>query len=197
MEDLHMAANEHRVASSDIKDYVSALVEWVESFSSEYWTKYMITMMFELRSGPQPGVKEQIERSIALFYGTFLKQCMRYPLSKENREWRPHLIVCPDYPVYKQDKKLTPRYLPKGGLHYGGLLLVSYARESLCKTGVIEHFRLNDHRYCRHADTLLTRVHLTRVDETPGKAADYTFKALKTRRASFDDLLVFPMAVSE
>ena len=183
------------VASVDINRYIDGLEEMVEMYVNEGFEPYMIGFMFRLSLLNKSASGRIIESEIRRVYSKFLTEVVRYPWSKSNIGNKPILVACRDWPVGKGKKAGKPIYLPHEGVHAGGFLLIP-PRNNL-KHGVKDHFEtVKRNAYVRRG-LPLSRIHIQHMDHPHGRTIDYSFKSLKRRRCTFDDVIYLPDSQSE
>jgi hypothetical protein len=190
-----MSKYEERVASADINRYIDGLGEMVNRFITAGFEPYMISFMFRLSPSNVAPSPRMITNEIDRVYSRFLTEAVRYPWSKANADNRPILIACADWPVFKWKRISGSIYLPHEGIHAGGILLVP-PRNNL-KTGVKDHFETVKRKAYVRPGLLLSRVYIQHMDHSYEVVVDYSFKSLKRRRCTFDDLIVMPKSRSE
>jgi hypothetical protein len=110
-----MTRNNKAVASVDIHQYVDGLCQLVEDHIERGFEPYLITFMFKLAM--LDAQSQQMLGEVNRVYSRFLTECVRSPWSKQNRDSRPLLIACPDWPVRKRYKQDQIKMLPWEGEH--------------------------------------------------------------------------------
>jgi hypothetical protein len=197
MEQIYMFNNETYVASVDINSYIDGLGDMVRMYIKKGFEPYIISFMFRLSALNTSATQQMmmIESEINRVYSRFLTETVRYPWSKGNVGNRPILIACPDWPVFKWKTTFKRIYLPHEGIHVGGILLVP-PRNNL-KNGVKDHFETVKRKAYVRPGFPLSRIHIQHMDDSYGRAVDYSFKSLKRRRCTFDDLIYLPDSQSE
>lgn len=160
---------------------------------------YMLTFMFKLsqlqgvaNEHKNHSMRHEIER----VYSRFLTECVRYPWSERNKNSRPILIACQDWPVPKPGKQAKKiNRMPWEGAHWGSILLLP-PRNRL-KRGVKDHFEIHRRDSYVRPGSLLSRIHVEHITYNPEIAVAYTFKSLARRRCGSDDLLILPVSRAE
>jgi hypothetical protein len=183
------------VASVDINRYIEGLCQIVEDHIKRGFEPYLITFMFKLAMLESRSKDQQMRGEVSRVYSRFLTECLRYPWSKHNLRKRPVLIACPDWKVWKRNKKDQIKVLPWEGPHWGGILLVP-PRNKL-NVGVKDHFETVERKAYVRVGLPLSRIHVKDISYQPSNATGYAMKSLARRRCSFDDLLIFPLSKSE
>jgi len=189
-----MSNNNYDVALVDILQYIEGLGKTVEMYVKEGFEPYMVSFMFQLPSLYLHDSRQLIRSEIERVYHRFLTEVVRNPWSEKNDGNRPILIACPDWPVFKRTNKLT-RLLPWEGVHAGGILLIP-VRYRL-KNGVKDHFEtVKKSAYVRKGFPL-SRIHVEHITHDIAYVVDYSFKALKRRLCTVDDVIFLPSSRSE
>ena len=193
----NMIDNSNAVASADasvdVNQYINGLGQLVEDHIKRGFEPYMLGFMFKLAmlNGRSQTMRDEVNR----VYSRFLTECVRNPWSKHNLNNRPVLIACPDWPVWKRNKKDQIKILPWEGAHWGGVLLVP-PRNNL-NVGVKDHFETVEWKAYIRAGLPLSRIHVEHISYQPQLATEYVLKSLRRRKCTPDDLLICPLSTSE
>jgi hypothetical protein len=98
------------------------------------------------------------------------------------------MILFPDMPVYRHEKKSIRDISVNDGLHYGGLALIP----------PVSRFRSTlDTRFAEGINEKVARIHVTPITDNPGFVVDYAAKSFKRGWVSEEDILILPRAISE
>jgi hypothetical protein len=89
---------------------------------NEGWNVSIIIVMFNQLRGNQPTINLQMRYAIEGRYASLITRMYRDPNRQDVQ--LPGLIACPDWPVFKHDKKTISEIITNDGLHYHGLLLI-------------------------------------------------------------------------
>lgn len=197
-ESKHAVASVDRaISSSEINRYIAGVGQMVTDYigPKRGFEPYIVTFMFKLGS-LSPGFKDrQMRDEVCRVYARFLTECVRNPWSVHNKDNRPILIGCQDWPVWKKEKKDRLLQLPWEGAHWGSILLVP-PRVRL-KNGVKDHFETYKRDAYVRPNFPLSRIHVQHIDYRPRAVVEYTLKSLAHRRCGPDDLLILPFSQSE
>jgi hypothetical protein len=186
-----------QLSSTEINRYIAGIGQWVNEYVNPKrgFEPYLITFMFKLALLKNVSKDQQMRDEISRVYARFLTECVRYPWSERNRNNRPILIACQDWPVWKKNKKDQIKLLPWEGAHWGGILLVPPWIK--LKVGVKDHFETVKRKAYIRAGLPMSRIHVEHISYQPALATEYALKSLRLRRCGIDDLLILPFSESE
>ena len=190
-----VASVDSSLSSVNINRYIAGVGTWVQDWIERGFEPYMVSFMFRLGQLESRSKNQMMRDEISRVYSRFVTECVRYPWSVRNRDNRPILIACQDWPVWKRQKKDRLILLPWEGAHWGSILLVP-PRNKL-KTGVKDHFETYKHNSYIHPQLPLSRIHVEHISYQPSLATKYVLKSLARQRCTRDDLLIFPLSKSE
>jgi hypothetical protein len=173
---------------------VESWCDFVEERVSEGWTPYFLTFQFREIGGPRQHVADEMEKNVERVYTTFLTRVVRNPTSRRSVGKRPIWIACPDYPVRKNDKQPVGDFCINEGRHIHAVCLMP--PKSRLKDPLNAHFEENVTLYTREPFPLVL-IDVKPITQTPDLATDYVLKALKNGRATNDEIVVFPRALTE
>lgn len=175
---------------------IDAYGDYILDYRRKGWKAYFISFMFNHLRGSRDGLLRQMEKEVERVYATFLTRIIRDPTHKRNveQDLLPRWIICPDWPVPKRVKMSLQEVTINNGLHLQGFGLIPPT--SRLRTGLDEHFEEYQPLYVR-SEGALQRVPATPITRTPKKVVGYGFKSIPRYRASFDDLIILPKALSE
>jgi hypothetical protein len=160
---------------------------------------HFVNLMFNHLPGSQAVRIQQMHSEMERVYATLLTRIVRKPESENGKHLRPVFVGAPDYPVWKHKKIPLSNLKLNDGLHFNGVIAVPRARlcdprvnatwgrlpESRLEVGLVEHFRLEQARYCNER---LGRLHVTPVVE--GTMVGYALKTVRIGRVPYDSILV-------
>jgi hypothetical protein len=158
---------------------------------------HYINFMFNSIPGSTETKIEIMKQDVERAYGLLLRSIVRKLDSANWQASRPIFIGCPDLPVIKREKQHIRNFMVNDGLHFNVISLTPaiygaarplthlFLPRSKLKVSLEEHFRLKQEMYRTEH---LYRIHATPI--TDGTMADYTLKAFKNGRVSYDDILV-------
>lgn len=193
-----------------MKDYrlyqpeIDAFDKWIWKLQTTFWDRvYYVNFMFgQLPTNPHVQ-KAIMHDEVCRWYSLLLTREVRRPRSEgldlpalfdfdlPRRLDMPQFFGCCDQPVLKRDKKTPRLVLPNDGDHLNGILALSRLGRGKCVPE--RDFKLA--RYCP-PNSRLQRIYVERIDHR-GTIADYTFKAIGSGRATWDEMLILPRALSE
>ncbi len=102
------------------------------------------------------------------------------------------MLLFPDFPVCKREKKSIEDVSINDGLHYGGIALTPPV--SRFHTTLDAHFRNEQNRY---VNDKLARIHVEPIEWNAAHAMDYVAKNYKRGRVSDEDIIILPKTRSE
>ena len=102
------------------------------------------------------------------------------------------MMLFPDLPVYKHEKKSIQDVSINDGLHYGGIALTSPI--SRCRTSLDDHFTDDQEKYLSKK---LERIFVKPITHSHNYVTDYVMKAIKNGRMSEEDIVILPRTISE
>jgi hypothetical protein len=102
------------------------------------------------------------------------------------------MILFPDLPVPKREKKSLGDVSINDGLHYGGIVLTPPV--SRFESSLDEHFRDAQDEYINDK---LERIHAKPITSNPIYVMDYAAKTYKRCRVSDEDVIIVPKSGSE
>lgn len=182
------------ISSCERQKFVDSWCDFVEERVSVGWIPYLLTFQFKEIGGPRHQVALEMEKDLERVYATFLTRVVRRPASRRSAGKLPIWIACPDYPVRKNDKQPVDDFCINDGRHVHAVCLMP--PKSRMKESLKEHFDESAALYVR-AQLPLVLIHAVLITETPGKATDYLLKALKSGRATNDEIIVLPRLANE
>jgi hypothetical protein len=159
---------------------------------------HYINFMFNSIPGSRKTKIEIMEKDITRAYGLLLRSTIRKLDSENWQASRPIFIGCPDLPVVKREKQHIRNFMVNDGLHFNVISLTPaiygaarplahlFLPRSKLKVSLEEHFRLKQEMY---QTEYLYRIYATPITE--GTMADYTFKAFRNGRVSYDEIRVW------
>jgi hypothetical protein len=101
-----------------------------------------------------------------------------------------------DYPIRKRKKKAIKDVALNDGLHVGGIAMISPIHRKDWDYRLDSYF-LNHQDIFTGRGSHIRQIAAELIRETPEKATDYTFKALKRGRVTFDDVWILPVSRDE
>ena len=169
---------------------------WLAHYLMHGWTIYYANFMFDPMLGSRSAIVAQMHAAIQKdFYGQFVCRFTRDPTRKNQQNKLPKLILFPDLPVYKHDKKQRTKIddikFNDGGLHFNGPVFIPPF--SRFKGSLISHIEQKQRLYTRGH---IRRIHVTKAKSIPG-LLDYASKTVKTGKADPDHILILPKSLSE
>jgi hypothetical protein len=166
--------------------------QWVESYIHEGWKPYEITFMYHQLPGSTKSILEQMKQELHRVNSRLVTRFHRDPRSEIGFECIPRMMLFPDLPVYKHEKKSIQDVSINDGLHYGGIALTSPI--SRCQTSLDDHFTDNQKKYLNKK---LERIFVKPITHSHNYVTDYVMKAITKGRMSEEDIVILPRTISE
>ena len=166
--------------------------QWVESYMHEGWKPYEISFMYHQLPGSTKSILEQMKQELHRVNSRLVTRFHRDPRSKIGFECIPRMMLFPDLPVYKHEKKSIQDVSINDGLHYGGIALTSPI--SRCQTSLDDHFTEDQEKYLSKK---LERSFVKPITHSHNYVTDYVMKAIKNGRMSEEDIVILPRTISE
>ena len=155
---------------------------------------YYANLMFEPMKGGSIAINTQMRSVIEnIFYPALCKQLDRHPGRQGRHKYSPHVVLVPDLPTFKRQKKHTRHGTLNRGLHYNGFISIS-SRSRLRGGGLIEHFAHNKGNFGRLG---FRTIHVEAITHDAHKVMDYSMKTIKRGGATFDDAIILPRTWEE
>jgi hypothetical protein len=102
------------------------------------------------------------------------------------------MVLFPDLPVYKREKKSIEDVSINNGLHYGGIALTPPI--SRFQSTLDAYFEQDQKKYVNEK---LSRIHVAPITWNPAYVTDYVAKSFKRGRVSEEDIIILPRVISE
>jgi hypothetical protein len=179
-----------------LNKFINGIAETTKLLLGDGWQGNLMTFMFNQLPGGERQRHRQMQDQIEGSYASFLTRLYRNPHAYG--AIHPKLIVCPDWPVPKHEKKPLSEIITNGGLHQHGLFLIPPPSPiQRLKVSVKQHFHDNHSYYIR--DRLLNRIDVQPFNpDDVANVTDYALKGLKQNRIESDeDLLILPKSNRE
>jgi hypothetical protein len=178
----------HYISNKEIQKIIDGWTHWIRSFVDMGWDAYMVTVLFHQVAGSRKTKLLQMNQEVERTYNLLGTRIVRKPRSAKWAGYLPIGIFIPDLPVPKSrwgKKSKIADVSINDGLHMGGIIIANkWAR---VRTDLREHFIKEKDLYkqgkIRSIDVAPITDHLEDV-------VDYTFKSLKRRTSSLNDVLV-------
>ena len=172
---------------------LNGYVDWIDDQIDHGKDGYLFTFMFNELAGGLSAKIMQMKEEVYCCYGKLATRIARKPHSPGGQRLLPRLVVYPDVPTYKKNKKIKlSDALVNDGLHLHGVGVAS-------RGGKITDFL--DVYFEEHKEEFLTSklrdIDVTRMLYTPRYMTDYGLKSLKGNRFTMDDVIVLPRSRDE
>jgi hypothetical protein len=175
-------------------ELVSAYGQWFSENMNRGWNGYLMTFMYTPLRGSRSVVLGQMFGEVERVYASLRTRIVRNSHSKADPNKMPHLIACPDQPVFKHTKQNLADVVINDGLHVHSLFLEPpWTR---LRVPVDQHVAEYSALYLGCLGRL-ARIDVEPITHAPAFVTNYALKALKNGRISGDDLLILPRSASE
>ncbi len=184
---------------NDVETYLhrekvmNSYFDWLKRRIDEGWHPYLLTFMFNQLPDSPSARRAAMIREIGVTYKTFVTRCMRHP-SRTPSTRLPLWFCCPDFPVWKWEKSALCDAVINDGEHYHVFMLEP--PWSRLPEPLELHLAYWEGLYVGRGRAI-QRIHVLPIIDTPDKVFGYVTKAIRQNRASLDDVLLFPQALSE
>jgi hypothetical protein len=175
---------------------IAAYEEWIQdTINTDESKVYFLTFLFNHLGGKPRATLITMQQEVDYFYRTLLTRLIRRPRREEQRTRLPMLIAVPDRPVNKYHHATSLADItPNTGVHMHAILVIP--KVSRLEQPLRRHIRRHPELYLG-AHGKLRKIHVRRVKQLEDRVIDYTFKHVKRRTFSFDDVLILPRAADE
>ena len=187
-----MRSYDYRDTRLSILDLIHGYQEFVLDYTRRRWDPFIISFMFNQLPGRRASVLDQMRREIERVYARLATRFDRNPRSLAGLDRLPRMILFPDLPVSKHEKKSIREVSINDGLHYQGIALTPPV--SRLQSTVDRHFKNDQEKY---VNAKLARIHVTPITRDPDYVTDYLAKSFKRGRVSDEDVIILPKAISE
>jgi len=166
--------------------------KWIQDHINRGWQPYYLSFMFHQLPGTQCSILTQMKREIERVYSRLPTQFDRYPRSRAGAQRIPRMMLFPDLPVYKHEKKSIQDVSINNGLHYGGIALTPPV--SRFRSTLDAHFDQDQDKY---VNDKLARIDVKPITRNAAYVMDYAAKSFKRGRVSDEDIIILPKTISE
>ncbi len=166
--------------------------DWVQNYVDQGWTPFIVSFMFSQLRGSVSSVLGQMKREIERAYSRLPTQFHRSPNSPTGFRLLPRMILFPDLPVFKWEKKSIRDVSINDGLHYTGIALTPPF--SRFHSSLDIHFVQHQQEYLSDK---LDRIDVREIIWDPGYVTDYAAKSVKRGRVSEEHIIILPRSITE
>jgi hypothetical protein len=168
---------------------------WIQQLLKQEWDVCYVTFEFNHLSYSQTAATERMKQEIERFYVTLLTNVVRHPTRMSQVGDIPQLFGFPDRPVAKRTSTYRlADVVPNMGIHVHAF--VATPPKSRLKESLHDHIKQNSERYTGNQQKVRS-LHVMPIIRLEGRLVDYTFKNIKRRMFTTDDILIYPKASSE
>jgi hypothetical protein len=180
--------NNNYISSDVLTDIIDGWRMLIVNYMRKGWDAYLVSFLFHEIAGSKEAKKIQMYKEVERVHNRLGTRMVRKTWSPRHAVNLPIGIFLADFPVPKRrtGKKSTIEDVTiNDGLHVGGIILANKrgrVRESLEK-----HF---DHEKEVYETGKIRSIGIRQITHDVDKSVDYTFKSLKRRTCTSDDVLV-------
>jgi hypothetical protein len=178
-----------------LPDIIARYQYWIKDNSETGKEIYLVTFQFNHISANQKTALDIMRKEIESFYVVLLSDVVRRPRRASHLVNLPQLIAIPDRPISRHVStyRLSDAR-PNDGVHFHAFIAIPQV--SRLKEDLIAHIQQNEMRY-RGNQGKIMKIDVRPVANLDGRLVDYTFKHIKRRSFSLDDILILPRSQSE
>jgi len=170
----------------------TAYSNWIMGHLKQGWKPFLITLQFKPLPGGRRSILIQMHREIDRFYSILVNRLLHHPRSPSQACYCPRLILVPDLPTARWQKKSLPEVSINDGMHFHALLLIP--PKSRLKTNPVSHFKENESIYVTNR---LLKFDAALIHSNLPSVVEYVFKSIKRRKFSIDDIVIYPKSTKE
>ncbi len=166
--------------------------DWVQNYVDQGWMPFIISFMFNQLRWSDSSILGQMKREIERAYSRLPTKFHRDPNSRTGFNLLPRMILFPDFPVFKWEKKSIRDVSVNNGLHYTGIALTPpFSRFS---STLDLHFIQHQQEYLSNK---LARIHAEAIVWDPRYVTEYAAKSVKRGRVSQEHIIILPRTIGE
>ncbi len=175
-----------------VMELMGGYQDWVQNYVDQGWMPFIISFMFNQLRGSDSSILGQMKREIERAYSRLPTKFHRDPNSRTGFNFLPRMILFPDFPVFKWEKKSIRDVSVNNGLHYTGIALTPpFSR--FCSTLDV-HFMQHQQDYLSDK---LARIHAKAILWDPRYVTNYAAKSVKRGRVSQEHIIILPRTIGE
>jgi hypothetical protein len=178
-----------------LPDIIGGYQYWIKDNSETGKEIYLVTFQFNHISANPKTALDIMRKEIERFYVVLLLDVVRRPRRAAHLDNLPQLIAIPDRPTSKRaSTHRLSDIRPNDGVHFH--IFLAIPQVSRLKEDLATHIQQNEMRY-RGNQGKIMKIDVRPVANLDGRLVDYTFKHIKRRSFSLDDILILPRSQSE
>jgi len=178
----------HYINTQDIQRIIDGWTQLIQGFFDQGWDVYLVSILFHQLAGSRKTKIIQMHQEIERVYNRLGTRMIRDPWSPKWAEYLPIGIFAPNYPVPKSRKGEKSTILDvsiNDGQHMGGIILAN--KWGRIRSDLGDHFSKEKDLY---EAGKVRSIGIKPITDSLPTAVDYTFKSLKRRTSTIDDVLV-------
>jgi len=178
----------HYINTQDIQRIIDAWTQLIQGFVDQGWDAYLVSVLFHQLAGSRKTKIIQMNQEITRVYNRLGTRMIRNPKSPKWAKYLPIGVFVPDYPVPKFRKETKSTILDvsiNDGQHMGGIILAN--KWGRIRSDLGDHFSDEKDMY---ETGKIRSIGIKPITYGLPAVVDYTFKSLKRRTSTIDDVLV-------
>jgi hypothetical protein len=178
----------HYISTQDIQRIIDGWTQMIQGFVDQGWDAYLVSVLFHQLAGSRKTKIIQMQQEIKRVYNRLGTRMFRNTWSPKWAEYLPIGIFVPDLPVPKSRKGEKSTILDvsiNDGQHMGGIILAN--KWGRIQSDLGGHFSKEKHLY---ETGKIRSIGMKPITYGLPSVVDYTFKSLKRRTSTMDDVLV-------
>ena len=178
----------HYISTQDIQRIIDGWTQLIQGFVDQGWDAYLVSVLFHQLAGSRKTKIIQMHQELGRVYNRLGTRMIRNPRSPKWAKYLPIGIFAPDLPVPKSRKGEKSTILDvsiNDGQHMGGIILAN--KWGRIRGDLGDHFSKKKHQY---ETGKIRSIGIKPITHSLPSAVDYTFKSIKRRTSTIDDVLV-------
>ena len=180
--------NHNYISSNELNEIIRGHEQWIRWFIDNDWDAYLISVLFHQLPGSREAKLAQMQQAMSRFYSKVATAMVRKPTSPNWAGYLPVGVFVPDLPVPKRGKDFKKATIQdvtiNEGLHMGGIML---ANRWVRNSDLAKHVEAKRKLY---VTGIIRELDVKPITQTLETAVDYTFKSVKRRTSSPDEVLI-------
>jgi hypothetical protein len=185
---MYQTFNDEYISSDATTEIIDGWRMMIVRHMMKGWDAYLVSFLFHEIPGSKEAKKIQMYREIERVYNRLATRMVRKTWSPTQAVNLPVGIFLVDFPVHKrraQKKSTIEDVSINDGMHVGGILLAN--KWGRIRENLENHF---DHENEVYKTGKIRSIGIRQITRDVDKAVNYTFKSLKRRSCTPDDVLV-------
>ena len=178
-----------------VTDIIGAYCNWIKENIETGMKVYLVTFQFNHLGKNGIAALDIMRKEIERFYVVLLSNVVRRPRRPSLLVKLPRLIAIPDRPTSKRISTYSLSDVrPNDGVHFHAFIAIPQV--SRLQEDLVKHIQRNKMRFLGNQGKIVN-IDVRPIVDPDGRLVDYTFKHIKRRSFSLDDILILPKSQSE